>query len=256
MGDVTLIHGDCLEIMPTLEPKSVAMVFADLPYGCAKHLNWDSDAFDINAFNAAAKPLLQTISCMVLTANMRFSAKLMSMQIPFKHDLVWRKSCPSNIFAAKRQPLSYHEHVLVFSYGKHVYNPQMIDATERRQVLANPRTFKARHKKFFGHAAEHTNRVAGPLYPRSILDKIQRDAKRKTMHPTQKPVALLEWLIKTYTQENDTVLDPVAGSGTTAIAALNTGRKAICIEKDAGYFEAMSERVAKHQEGMRQNVCA
>lgn len=239
-----LHHGDMFEVMPKLAKGSVAMVFADLPYHAAKHLDWDRKPFDVSAFNDALGAIAAMSTACVFTANLKFSSTLLStLSLVFRHDLVWHKQCPSNIFAAKKQPLSYHEHVLVFCNGKHTYNPQMIAAEERGQNLHRVRTLKAMDKKFFGKSKESKCLVSGPLYPRSVLLNIKRDRQRRTLHPTQKPVALLEWLIRTYTNEGDLVLDPCFGSNTTGVACMRLGRRYIGIEKDRDYFEAGKRRI-------------
>ena len=251
IGDVRLIRGDCLQVMPLLDAGSVDMVFADLPYNIAKHLPWDKEPFGLDLFNKNITRTVKHTGCLVATSSMRFAHRLLAaVSMPMHHDLVWHKNMPSNPFQAKRQPLSYHEHVLIFCETNPVYNPQMRPESMRAQVLNQPRTFKAITKKFFGDEKQNTRNISGPMYPKSVLEGLKNRGARRTLHPTQKPVALLEWLISTYTHQADMVLDPAAGSGTTAIAALNTGRKAICIEQDKGYFDIMVKRVRQHHAEM------
>lgn len=245
LGDVTLIHGDCLKAMPTLKPQSVQLVFADLPYGVTQR-SWDQPIC-LDSLWAALGQVTSANGMAALSATMRFaSAIIASNPKHFRYDLVWDKTRTTGFLNANKMPLRRHEHILIFSSSRHTYNPQKTPGKPWSKRVAR------RTDLNYGHVASDTHEQAsdGWRHPTSILAVPSGNAK--SLHPTQKPVALLEWLIKTYTNPGDTILDPVSGSGTTAIAALNTSRKAVCIEKDRSYFEVMHKRVAEHHAKMTQ----
>lgn len=240
-----IIHGDCLEVMPTLPDKSVDMILCDLPYGTTA-CKWDT----IIPFEPLWKQYKRAIKdngAIVLTASQPFtSALVMSNPTMFKYELIWEKDKPSNFALANRQPMKYHENVLVF-YGKQpTFNKQM---QKRTGSGAN------RYKYIVDNShrvSDHNNIVDTPKMfdpeiknPGSILS-YSTGRRQDIQHPTQKPVALFEYLIRTYTNEGETVLDNCAGSFTTAIACINTKRKYICIEKDRGYFDIGCNRIAEH----------
>lgn len=234
----TLIHGDCLEVMPTLPPQSVQMAFADLPYGVTNNA-WDK-SIDLPKLWKQLDALCYASAAKCFTAQQPFTTSLINSNAArFRYDLVWCKNRYAGIANAKRAPLRAHETVLVFD-AQHAYQPQKTFIEKTRTIIRCGSDPKA--NKNTGIIGK-THTLTNWRYPTSIL-RINRDDKRDgSGHPTQKPIALLEWLIKTYTHPSDTVFDPVAGSGTTAVAALRTGRHAICIEKDAAYFDVMRKRV-------------
>jgi site-specific DNA-methyltransferase (adenine-specific) len=241
IGGVTLIHGDCLDVMPTLKAGSVAFVFADLPYNSLKWVAWDALPFALDAYWPAAIKASRPNAAHIFSANMLFSCRLVASNPKmFKYDLVYQKKYTSNFMLAKKRPLTYHENILVFYGSQPTYNPQMLD-----ERIGHGRTRNAgKAGKLYGISKAVANRES-LIYPRSIIARCDNRNRQEQIHPTQKPVALLEWLIRTYTNDGDTILDPVAGSASTAIAAMRVGnRKVICIEKDPVYFEAMVKRVA------------
>jgi site-specific DNA-methyltransferase (adenine-specific) len=233
--------------MPTLEDKSIDMILCDLPYG-ATACHWDS-IIPFEPLWAQYKRLIKDNGAIVLTASQPFtSALIMSNVKMFKYCWVWEKDNASNFFAAKFQPLNNTEDVIVFSTGgcnngtkKPVpYNPQGvldvdIDCVNGRNV--GGRLGKA-HKTSMKEGREYKQTKSG--YPFKTL-KYKRDGGKA--HPTQKPVALFEYLIKTYSNEGDTVLDNCAGSGTTGVACIRTNRKYILIEKDPTYCEIIRDRI-------------
>ena len=179
----------------------------------------------------------------ILTASQPFTTKLISSNFDwFKYELIWNKVLPTGFAIAKIQPMKQHENVLVFGKGKVTYNPQM---TPRE----NPRIYNRTHKNYEGseNLQKHDGkaRTLTHYYPRSLLEFSNANNKSK-VHPTQKPVPLFEYLIRTYTNENETILDNCMGSGTTAIACLNTNRNYIGFELDETYYSLANERVAKH----------
>lgn len=242
----TLYHGDCLDVMPTLAPGSVQMVFADLPYGILSHRKWDQ-CIDLTKFWACLNRLGSSEELVsALAGNMIFCSSLIaSNQRKFRYDIVWVKAYASNFLMARKRPLCMHEHILIFSSTKHTYNPQMRDASLRTKTWTkkNPKLIKANWHASTLHCQAG---ASGPLFPVSLVQA--KELRRGRIHPTQKPVALLEWLIATYTNPGDMVLDPVFGSGTTAIACARLGRNFIGIEKDKTYFDIASKRIAAERE--------
>lgn len=244
-----LYEGDCLTIMPTLPDKSIDMILCDLPYQTTA-CHWDS-IIPFEPLWKEYKRLIKDNGAIVLTASQPFTSKLVMSNLEwFKYCWVWEKSNPANIACADIQPLKYHEDVVVFYNKQPTYNKQMIERDElgklRLQNKNNPIRFSGsdiQNKKGIKKVYDIDRYDENLKNPSTVL-KIK--SERGKLHPTQKPVALFEYLIKTYTNEGDTVLDNCAGSGTTALAALRTGRKYILIEKDAAYCDIIRKRIEGH----------
>jgi len=235
-----LMKGDCLELMSTIEAGSVDMVLCDLPYGTTA-CKWDA-IIPFEALWGQYRRFCKPNAAIVLTASQPFtSALVMSNPKAFKHAWVWNKRFAANFSVAKYQPLKIHEDVLVFSFGKAAYRAQKVQRDVPiklgKNVAKSGSTNLARAKP------EYDGKVYTDKNPESILFYDTRAEGQIKSHPTQKPVALMEYLIRTYTNEGDTVLDNTMGSGTTGVACANTGRKFIGIEMDAGYFEIATQRV-------------
>ena len=234
---INLLHGDCLDLMQTLSDKSVDMVLCDLPYGTTQN-KWDSV---IPLSDLWAEYRRVCTGAIVLTAAQPFSSVLvMSNLRQFKYEWVWRKSKVTGVLNAKLQPLRQHEVVLVFSDKSPPYFPQGLQSCSKQ---ASTGVSKGKSSGNYGKITETpdgTYEQTATGYPRSVLDI---PSEGKTVHPTQKPVALMEYLIRTYTNEGDTVLDNTMGSGTTGVACVNTGRRFIGIERDQGYFNIAQERI-------------
>lgn len=163
----------------------------------------------------------------------------------YRYDLVWRKTTPTGFLNAKKMPLRNHEHILIFSpapSGKHTYNPQMTHGHKRKVSKASSKT-GCKMTELYGKAGL-TTYDSTDRYPLYVLD-FQTDRQRSAIHPNQKPLGLVEYLIRTYTNEGDMILDPVAGSGTTGIAAYNTGRNCVLCEKDNTFFSDMVNKSIK-----------
>lgn len=230
--------GDCFDHMAALPSGSVDMVLADLPYGTTQN-KWDS-VLDLERLWAEYWRLCR--GAVVLTASQPFTSLLvMSQPKAFKHDWTWEKNKTSGHLNAKKQPMRAHEDVLVFSKAAAPYFPQMSEGHR-------PGNYAKRTKFSSNYGAQKDSEYGGATtrYPRSVLpfDIVNNDSPEK-WHPTQKPVALFEYLIRTYTNEGQTVLDNTAGSGTTAIAAMNCGRNWICIERDPEYAAKAQARIAE-----------
>ena len=237
MVDIKLMQGDCLERMKEIPDGSVDMVLTDPPYGTTA-CKWDS-VIPLEPMWAQLKRVIKPKGAIVMTASQPFTTALISSNMKmFKYCWVWDKVKPSSGLHAKRQPLRQHEDIVVFGTGNAKYNPQLEDAKERTD---KPRA--ANNGEAFGGKVvlrQHSN--GGKKYPRSVL-AISNANQHGRVHPTQKPVALMEYLIKTYTQEGETVLDFTMGSGTTGVACVNTNRNFIGIELDEGYFKIAQDRI-------------
>lgn len=240
LGNGQIALGDCLDVMRSVPSGSVDMILCDLPYGTTA-CSWDSvisladlwsEYWRIAKWNAAV----------VLTAQTPFDKVLGISQIQhLKYEWIWEKTAATGFLNAKKSPLKAHENILVFYKNPPVYNPEMTEGHPIKRV--NPSY--ADHGQVYGKAKS----VRAPYhsthrYPRSVI-KFAKDNRIGKPHPTQKPVALFEYLIKTYTNPGDVVMDNCIGSGTTAIAAENAGRRWIGIERDPGYFGAACERIAR-----------
>jgi len=235
----TIICGDCLEEMKKLPGRCIDMILCDLPYGTTA-CKWDH-VIPFEPLWKEYKRLIKDRGAIVLTASQPFtSALVMSNTQDFKYELVWDKCLPTGFALAKIQPLKQHENILVFGKGKIIYNPQK----EKRPI---PRIYNRTQPGYSGSSNlkshDGKDRVLEYYEPRSLLTFSNANNKDK-QHPTQKPVALFEYLIKTYTNEGDLVLDNCIGSGTTAVAAKRTGRHFIGIELSEEYCEIARKRVA------------
>lgn len=235
IGSGQFLLGDCFEQMATLPDASVDMILCDLPYGTTQN-KWDS-VLPLDVLWKEYWRVAKASAAVVLTAAQPFTTVLAASELAqLRYSLVWDKVRPVGHLNAKRRPMQRHEDVLVFSQGAPPYNPQGL----RPHGKVNRRTTSGDNygKAGLENVAEFTG------YPQSILE-FGSEQKGKA-HPTQKPVALFEYLIRTYTDAGQTVLDNTAGSGTTAIAAENAGRKWICIERDPDYYAKAVERVRRH----------
>jgi site-specific DNA-methyltransferase (adenine-specific) len=243
-----IYHGDCMELLPLVPDASVDMVLCDLPYGTT-HNKWDS-VLPLDRLWVQYKRVVKPDGAIVLFAFQPFTSKLITSNLEdFRYTWVWNKKLSTNFLQAKYQPMRIHEEIVVFSKATHNYYPVM---TPRDQPRINKGT-KARLSSNFNSFDPEYVSVLPARYPVSILEFSNAD-KRARLHPTQKPVALCEYLIKTYTNPSEIVLDNCLGSGTTAIACINTGRQYIGIEKEEQYFNAALERIKQAQKACIQHT--
>lgn len=248
MPKIELIQGDCLEVMKTIEDNSIDAIITDPPYGTTA-CSWDS-VIPFDEMWLRLNKLIKPNGAIVLFGSEPFSSALRMSNIKnYKYDWVWRKSLAPNFMNAKNCPLKKHELVHIFSNGtiangsknKMPYNPQGI--IEVNQKWKRPNKIKSEHNyQRPSHKLERNITHTG--YPDSILEF--KLGNNKTQHPTQKPVALMEYLIKTYTNEGELVLDFTMGSGSTGVACVNLNRNFIGIEKDDKYFEIAEKRMNKN----------
>ena len=233
-----LILGDCLEKMKDIKDKSIDMILCDLPYGTTA-CKWDV-IIPFEPLWEQYNRLIKDNGAIVLFGSEPFSTLLRSSNLNnFRYDLIWEKNNSGNFQLAKKQFLKYHENISVFYKKQPTYNPQGIIKLEKPIIQTNKgKAGKLGHlsseKKREVYAQEYTN------YPKSIL-RFARPSK--PLHPTQKPVALLEYLIRTYTKEGDLILDFTMGSGSTGVACMNTNRRFVGIELDETYFKIANERI-------------
>ena len=230
-----LYHGDCLKVMKAIPDSSIDMVLCDLPYG-KTHNAWDIP-IDLSALWEQYRRIIKTNACVALFGQGAFCADLIeSNRKMFRYDLIWHKNTHTGFLNANRMPLRCHESILIFYQKLPPYHPQKTDGrpyfrSHRKQGSVN-----------YGKQGDNSTRnPTGRRMPQSIVT-ISKSTGRM-LHPTEKPVTLLEWLIQTYTDEGAKVLDNCRGSGSTGEAALKTGRSFIGIEKDEQYFKVASERL-------------
>ena len=236
MLKIDLIQGDCLERMKEIPSGSVDMILCDLPYGTTA-CKWDT-VIPFEPLWAQYRRVAKRNAAIVLTAAQPFtSALVMSNPKAFRYCWVWEKPKATGHLQAKKRPMTAHEDICVFYWRLPTYNPQK--AQGKPYKASRRTTNKDGVYGVVGEAREGNEE--GLYYPRSV----QRFSRpHSTVHPTQKPVALMEYLIKTYTNEGDTVLDNCMGSGTTGVACVRTGRNFIGIERDEGYFKIAEDRIA------------
>ena len=228
--------GDCLDEMAKLEEKSIDLILTDLPYEVTARNTWDV-LLPFNKLWEHYERIIKDNGAIVLTATQPFASKLvLSNEKIFKYEWIWEKQQGTGFLNAKKQPLRNHEQVLVFYKKQPIYNPQF---TEGKPYTCKSGRATSNYNEQHSVVTENT----GTRYPLTV-QKFSYDKNK--IHPTQKPVELFEYLIKTYTNEGNLVLDNCAGSGTTAIACLNTNRRYICIEKEEKYYNIALERINKH----------
>jgi len=230
--------------MNGIPDKSVDMILADLPYGTTA-CSWDS-IIDLDKLWLQYERVIKDNGAIVLTASQPFTTKLInSNKQLFKYDWIWHKT--KGAFAyANYQPLRRHEHILIFAKNKTKYNPIMWEVSEERKDTRNTINNSKSNSEHTQNMNFIRKKDNGFRYPITILKF--NSFWSENMHPTQKPVSLFEYLIKTYTNENDLVLDNTAGSGTTGVAAKNLNRNFILMEQEEEYIEIIKERLASLDE--------
>lgn len=246
-NDITIVNADCLEYMKTLRDKSVDLVLTDPPYGTTA-CSWDI-IIPFEPMWEQLKRITKENGAIVLFGSQPFtSALVMSNPYMFRHSWVWNKKKGGNFAQSNFQPLKIHEDILVFSKNKNRYFPQKTDAPtpSKRHLGKLGENTELRKEAGLNMKVKYSNTYeADKLMPVSILEVSKDNYKSNSVHPTQKPVALMEYLIKTYTTEGETVLDFAMGSGTTLVAAKQLGRKAIGVEISEKYCETAKSRLSQ-----------
>jgi len=234
-------HGDCLEVMKEIPDGFVDMVLTDPPYGTTA-CKWDA-IIPFEPMWCELKRICKQNGAIVMTASQPFTSVLVVSKLSaFKYCWVWDKKKPSNFPLAKKQPMKYHEDIVVFSFGSTPYYPEMVSVKGRKAKKGKNDGASVFNKGL--ERPDYLDKVYTDKYPSSIIEISNADQTNR-LHPTQKPVALMEYLIKTYTNPSEVVLDFTMGSGTTGVACVNLNRRFIGIEKDEGYFNLAKERIQK-----------
>lgn len=237
---IKLMQGDCLERMKEIESGSVDMILTDPPYGTTA-CKWDS-VIPLEPMWEQLKRIIKPNGAIVITAAQPFTSVLTCSNIPmFKYSLVWEKTTATGHLNAKKMFMRAHEDLLVFYKKLPTYNPQMTHGHKRK--TANNVDRGKLKSDVYGNEKGITSYSSTSRYPRSVI-KTSTDKQKSKLHPTQKPVSLMQYLIRTYTNIGDTVLDFAMGSGTTGVACKNLQRSFIGIELDEKYFEMAKERIS------------
>ena len=251
-----IYNEDCLEGMTRLDDHSIDMVICDLPYGVLNRKNdsagWDS-VISFSSLWDAYERVVKDDGAIVLFGQGMFTANLMeSNPDMWRYNLIWEKDRPTGFLNSKRMPLRSHEDIMVFYKKQPTYNPQMVfDDKHRNHPIGNGKHTDV--NQCYGNFARAVNPVISDYkFPRSVI-RVKKEHDSGTVHPTQKPVALIEYLIRTYSNEGELVLDNCMGSGTTAIAALRCGRRYIGFETDGNYCDVANKRVDEFNEKIRVN---
>lgn len=233
-GMIQLLHGDCLELMKDIPDKSIDMILCDLPYGTTRN-KWDCIIPLDRLWNEYDR-IIKDNGVIALFSQMPFTAQLVCSNLRlFRYEWIWEKEMGSGHLNAKKMPLKIHENICIFYKKLPIYNPQM-------RIGFKPYTAKSgRQSSNYGDQVSVKTVSEGQRFPIDIL-KFSKD-KKELYHPTQKPVSLLEYLIKTYTNEGDIVLDNCMGSGSTGVACVNLNRNFIGIELKQEYFDIANERI-------------
>lgn len=242
---IDLKCGDCLELMKDIPDKSIDMILCDLPYGQTK-FEWDKQ-LDFNKFWEQYERIIKDNGAIILFGKEPFTSELvLSNKELFRYELIWEKTRASNSMQVKKQPSAIHENILVFYKKQPTYNDLKFKVDEKyidKRKSINDSFYKNGHYQ----GIMKRQKDDGWRHPQSILPF--NSVWRKDMHPTEKPVELLEWLIKSYTNENDVVLDNCMGSGSTGVACVNTNRNFIGIEIDEEIFNTAKERIERLKSG-------
>jgi DNA modification methylase len=235
-----IVHGCCMEEIKNIPSKSIDAIICDLPYGVTRN-KWDS-VLPMSILWSQYKRVIKDNGIIILFAQGLFSANLMlSNKEMYRYSLVWEKTTPTGFLNANRQPLRSHEDILIFYKKQPTYNP--IKTTGHKRKISSSKAVTGNNTANYGaHGAKAYDSTE--RFPKSVL-KFATDKQKEAFHPTQKPVALLEYLIKAFTNEGDLILDNTAGSGTTGVAAQNTNRKCILIEKEKKYIDIINKRLTK-----------
>jgi site-specific DNA-methyltransferase (adenine-specific) len=234
-----IYHADCLELMSFIKSSSIDMILCDLPYGVTKN-KWDS-IIDLSKLWESYERIIKPNGAIILFGQDKFSARLMlSNEKMHRYNLIWEKTSPTGHLNAKRMPLRSHEDILVFYKKLPIYNPQKTTGHTRKVSTSHHK----RNSKMTTNYGKHglTTYDSQERYPKSVL-KFPTDKQISALHPTQKPVALISYLIKTYSMEGDLILDNCSGSGTLAMACKETNRNYICVDNDYDMVEKSKTRV-------------
>lgn len=243
---VNLRQGNCLELMKDLGDKSVDMICCDLPYGTTAN-SWDS-IIPFEPLWSQYSRVIKDHGAVVLFSQLPFGSKLIESapkKLPFRHEWIWEKTRATGFLNSHRAPLKAHENILVFYKHLPTYNPQFTVGKPYRSVKQGTTTSNYHQTK----GTKVVTESDGRRYPRDVI-RIE-NSNSKSFHPTQKPTKLLDYLIMTYTNPSDTVLDNCMGSGSTGVSCVETGRNFIGMELDQHYFGVAQARIKGEQPGLK-----
>jgi len=247
MSEIRLIKGDCLEVMRTIEDNSIDAIITDPPFGTTA-CKWDS-VIDFELMWEQLNRIIKPNGAIVLFGSEPFSSALRMSNIKnYKYDWIWKKNSKTGFLNAKKMPLLNNEIISVFYKNPPTYNPIM---ELRTTVKAGNKKHSTPTDNYGDYSKTFTDNQTDFVYPSRVIEKIKcvhNSSKDKVNHPTQKPIELMEYLIKTYTNENETVLDFTMGSGSTMVACVNTNRNGIGIEQDENYFNIAKKRLEEKKE--------
>ena len=236
---IQLFNDDMFNTLVNIIPQSIDLLLTDFPYGTLNKRNeWDS-IIDYPKFWKEVDRICKPNCAIISTAAQPFTSVLIASNYKnFRYTMIWEKSKATGYLNAKKQPLRAHEDIVVFYKKQPTYNPQMTQGTpyDKGRAVRDTEAYGVQTKEV------HVKNDTGLRYPRSVIYFKTAESEGK-YHPTQKPVSLYEYLVRTFSNENDTVLDPCMGGGTTGIAALNTGRNFIGIEREEKYFKIAQDRI-------------
>ena len=236
-----LWKGDCLQLMDNIPDKSVSLILADLPYGTTKN-DWDI-ILDFDLMWEQYERIIKDNGAIVLFAQSPFDKKLAMSNIKlFRYEWIWEKTSATGFLNASKMPLKAHENILVFYKKAPTYNPIMTKG--HMKVSAAAHKINCKESSNYGKQMHTKDYCSDERFPRSVL-KFKTDKQKNAQHPTQKPIALIRYLIKTYTDENDVVLDNVMGAGTTPIGCVQTNRQYIGIEQEKQFYNMAVNGVKK-----------
>ena len=235
---------DCLIKLPEIDNESIDMILCDLPYGGTQN-KWDI-IIPFKPLWEQYERIIKKNGAIVLTASQPFTSLLVTSNLKlFRYELVWRKNKFSNFLDANRKPLKQHENILVFYKKLPIYNPQYTISKPYERWNTNK---SVENQTNYGKHKPNHPKSDGKRYPISVLDF---DREERPLHPTQKPVELFKYLIKTYSNEGDLILDNASGVGTTGISCLETNRNYILIEKEKKFYDISIERIKKWHENKK-----
>lgn len=246
--NIKLYNGDCLELMKDIPDGSIDMILCDLPYGTTQN-KWDT-IIPFELLWEQYNRIIKDNGAIVLFGSEPFTSLLICSNIKqFKYNWIWQKNKCTGFLNAKKQPLNDNETISIFYKKQATYNPQMVKADKvyKRGMVIRDKENNIQQSDNYGEQKSFLQVDDGMRYPKRI-QYFNNNYTREQLHPTQKPVELLEYLIKTYTNEGETVLDNCMGSGSTGIASINTNRKFIGIELDNTYFNIAKERIINNMQ--------
>ena len=252
--NIRLIHGDCLDEMVKIPDKSIDAVICDLPFGVLNKKNpnakWDC-VIPFDKLWEQYERIVKDNGAIMLFGSGMFTAHLM-MSNPkmWRYNLIWDKVAPTGFLNANRMQLRRHEDICVFYKQLPTYNPQMTKCEPHKRNHSKGNMLKPQKNSCYGKFVETPTIISDEKFPTSIIRINKEHCVGKFYHPTQKAVALIEYLIKTYSNEGDLILDNAAGSMTTALACINANRRCICIEKDDDIYEIGRKRVQEYMSGL------